>query len=154
MAKNKKQQLGLTTSNPVRQRLGDEVKAKIGENATVSVLETDSKSFYVFGDHWARGTEVLYQAMGLKMPEKVTKDAQGPGYYTLSQEIIPDYSGDWIVLSRSTANDNAFMNTDTWKNIPAVKSNHVIEIDTEASTYSDPTTLESLLAIFKDGFLK
>ncbi|SFF19081.1 iron complex transport system substrate-binding protein [Paenibacillus catalpae] len=134
--------------------LGEEVRAKIGENATVSVIETDAKSFYVFGDHWARGTEVLYQAMGLKMPEKVTKDAQGPGYYTLSQELLPDYSGDWIVLSRSSANDNAFMNTDTWKNIPAVKNNHVIEIDTEASTYSDPTTLESLLTIFKDGFLK
>ncbi|GLX69881.1 iron-hydroxamate ABC transporter substrate-binding protein [Paenibacillus glycanilyticus] len=134
--------------------LGDEVKAKIGENATVSVIETDAKSFYVFGDHWARGTEVLYQAMGLKMPEKVTKDAQGPGYYTLSQEILPEYSGDYIVLSRSTANDNAFMNTDTWKNIPAVKNGHVIEIDTEASTYSDPTTLESLLNIFKEGFLK
>jgi ABC-type Fe3+-hydroxamate transport system, periplasmic component len=134
--------------------LGEEVKAKIGENATVSVLETDSKSFYVFGDHWARGTEVLYQAMGLTMPEKVAKDAQGPGYYTLSQELLPDYSGDWVVLSRSSANDNAFMNTETWKNIPAVKNNHVIEIDTEASSYSDPTTLESLLAIFKEGFLK
>lgn len=134
--------------------LGDEIKAKIGENATVSVIETDAKNFYVFGDHWARGTEILYQAMGLKMPEKVTKDAQGPGYYTLSQELLPEYSGDYIVLSRSTANDNAFMNTDTWKNIPAVKNGHVIEIDTEASTYSDPTTLESLLGIFKDGFLK
>jgi iron complex transport system substrate-binding protein len=152
-----KEQEATTWVNDFKTRaaaLGDEVKAKIGENATVSVLETDAKSFYVFGDHWARGTEVLYQAMGLKMPEKVTKDAQGPGYYTLSQEIIPDYSGDWIVLSRSAANDNAFMNTDTWKNIPAVKNGHVIEIDTEASTYSDPTTLESLLTIFKDGFLK
>ncbi|ACT04687.1 iron-hydroxamate ABC transporter substrate-binding protein [Paenibacillus sp. JDR-2] len=134
--------------------IGDEIKAKIGENATVSVIETDAKSFYVFGDHWARGTEVLYQAMGLKMPEKVAKDAQGPGYYTLSQELLSEYAGDYIVLSRSSANDNAFMNTDTWKNIPAVKNNHVIEIDTEASSYSDPTTLESLLAIFKEGFLK
>lgn len=133
---------------------GDEIKANIGENATVSVIETDAKSFYVFGDHWARGTEVLYQAMGLKMPEKVAKDAQGPGYYTLSQELLSDYAGDYIVLSRSSANDNAFMNTDTWKNIPAVKNNHVIEIDTEASSYSDPTTLENLLAIFKESFLK
>ncbi|MGO4375202.1 ABC transporter substrate-binding protein, partial [Paenibacillus sp. MCAF20] len=61
---------------------GEEIKAKIGADATVSVLETDSKSFYVFGDAWARGTEILYQAMGLNMPEKVKADAQGPGYYT------------------------------------------------------------------------
>ncbi|REE55331.1 iron complex transport system substrate-binding protein [Paenibacillus taihuensis] len=121
---------------------GKEIKAKIGENATVSVYETDSKSFYVFGNAWARGTELLYQSMGLNMPEKVKTDALGPGYYTLSPEVLKDYAGDFIVLSRSSSGDNSFMKTDTWKNIPAVKNNHVIEIDTEASTYSDPTTLE------------
>ena len=133
--------------------IGDEIKGKIGENATVSVFETDSKSLYVFGQAWARGTEIIYQAMGLNMPEKVKTDALGPGYYTLSPEVISDYAGDYIVLSRSATGDNSFMKSDTWKNIPAVKNNHVIEIDTEASTYSDPTTLEYLLKIFKDGFL-
>ncbi|MUT64652.1 iron-hydroxamate ABC transporter substrate-binding protein [Paenibacillus sp. NEAU-GSW1] len=133
---------------------GAEIKAKIGEDATISVLETDSKSFYVFGNNWARGTEILYQAMGLNMPEKVKADALGPGYYQLSNEVVADYAGDYIVLSRSGTGDNSFMETDAWKNIPAVKNNHVIEIDTEASTYSDPTTLEYLLNIFKEGFLK
>ncbi|QJD86620.1 iron-hydroxamate ABC transporter substrate-binding protein [Cohnella herbarum] len=133
--------------------IGKEVKAKIGENATVSVFETDAKTFYVFGNNWARGTEILYQAMGLSMPEKVKKDAQGPGYYTLSQEVLPEYAGDYIVLSKSSKNDNSFMKTETWNNIPAVKNKQVIEIDTESSTYSDPTTLEYLLNIYKQGFL-
>ncbi|MGO4537412.1 iron-hydroxamate ABC transporter substrate-binding protein [Paenibacillus sp. 2TAB19] len=133
---------------------GEEIKAKIGADATVSVLETDSKSFYVFGDAWARGTEILYQAMGLNMPEKVKADAQGPGYYTLSNEVLSDYAGDYIVLSRSATGDNSFMKTDTWTKIPAVQNNHVIEIDTEAASYSDPITLEYLLNIFKEGFLK
>lgn len=133
---------------------GKEIKAKIGENATVSVIETDSKNFYVFGDAWARGTEILYQGMGLNMPEKVKADALGPGYYTLSPEVLSDYAGDYIVLSRSASGDNSFMQTDTWKKIPAVKNGHVIEIDTEASSYSDPTTLEYLLKIFKEQLLK
>ncbi|MDQ0062550.1 iron-hydroxamate ABC transporter substrate-binding protein [Paenibacillus harenae] len=133
---------------------GEEIKAKIGENATVSVFETDSKSFYVFGNAWARGTEILYQAMGLNMPEKVKADAQGPGYYTLSTEVLSDYAGDYIVLSRSATGDNSFMQSDTWTKIPAVQNDHVIEIDTEASSYSDPMTLEYLLNIFKEGFLK
>ncbi|NBD25149.1 iron-hydroxamate ABC transporter substrate-binding protein [Paenibacillus glycinis] len=132
---------------------GKEIKAKIGENATVSVFETDSKDFYVFGNNWARGTELLYQAMGLAMPEKVKQDALGPGYYTLSPEVLPQYAGDYIVLSRSSAGDNAMMKTATWNDIPAVKNKHVIEIDTEAATYSDPTTLEYLLKIFEEGFL-
>ncbi|QGQ99774.1 iron-hydroxamate ABC transporter substrate-binding protein [Paenibacillus psychroresistens] len=132
---------------------GKEIKAKLGENITVSVFETDTKDFYVFGNNWARGTEILYQAMGLNMPEKVKKDALGPGYYTLSQEVIPEYAGDYIVLSRGVADDNAFMKTEIWSNIPAVKNKHVIEIDTKTATYSDPITLEYLLKIFTEGFL-
>lgn len=134
--------------------IGQEIKAKIGENATVSVFETDSKNFYVFGNNWARGTELLFQTMGLNMPEKVKTDALGPGYYTLSTEVLSDYAGDYLVLSRSATGDNSFMESDTWKKIPAVQNNHVIEIDTEASSYSDPTTLEYLLNIFKEGFLQ
>ncbi|EHB67167.1 MULTISPECIES: iron-hydroxamate ABC transporter substrate-binding protein [Paenibacillus] len=134
--------------------IGSEIKATEGDDVSVSVFETDSaKNFYVFGNNWARGTEILYQAMGLKMPEKVEKDALGPGYFALSQEVLSDYAGDYIVLSRNSQADTAFMKTDIWKGIPAVKNGHVIEIDTEAATYSDPITLEYLLNIFKTGFL-
>jgi len=132
---------------------GKEIKAKLGENVTVSVFETDQKNFYVFGDKWARGTEILYQAMGLKMPDKVSKDALGPGYYMLSQEVLPEYAGDYIVLSRDLKGDKSFMDSEVWKKIPAVKNNHVIEIDTKSATYSDPISLEYLLGIFKKGFL-
>ncbi|CDN44412.1 iron-hydroxamate ABC transporter substrate-binding protein [Paenibacillus sp. P22] len=133
---------------------GKEIKAKIGGNATVSVLEYDAKSFYVFGNNWARGTEILYQAMGLGMPESVQKDALGPGYYTLSSEKVPDYAGDWIVLSQMAGVENPIFETKTWKSIPAVEKNRVITIKTEESSYSDPITLDHLLAIFKEGFLK
>ncbi|MDG0811424.1 iron-hydroxamate ABC transporter substrate-binding protein [Cohnella rhizosphaerae] len=133
--------------------IGAEIKAQAGADVTVTVFELYDKQFYVFGNNWARGTEIVYQAMGLGMPEKVKKDALGPGYYTLSTEVLPEYAGDYIILSRSAAGDNAALNTDTWKNMPAVKAGHVIEIDTEASSYSDPTTLEYLLNIFKAGML-
>jgi iron complex transport system substrate-binding protein len=133
---------------------GEEIKAKIGADATISVFETDAKDFYVFGNNWARGTEILYQAMGLNMTDKVKTDALGPGYYTLSLETVPDYAGDYIVLSRSSAADNSYMETETWKNIPAVKNGHVIELDTESVTYSDPISLEYMLDIFKEGLLK
>jgi len=131
---------------------GTEIKAKHGEDVTVSVFETDSKSFYVFGNNWARGTEILYQAMGLSMPEKVKQDALGAGFYMLSQEVIPEYAGDFVVLSRN-AGDNSFTETKTWNEISAVKNKNIIEIDTKASTYSDPITLEYLLDIYKEGFL-
>ncbi|MED1780522.1 iron-hydroxamate ABC transporter substrate-binding protein [Brevibacillus fortis] len=132
---------------------GEQIKAKIGENATVSVLEYDTKDFYVFGNNWARGTEILYQAMGLNMPDKVQKDVLSAGYHKLSLESIPDYVGDYLVLSRRNGSNNEFLQSATWKNIPAVKNNRIIEIDTEASTYSDPITLEYLLKIYTEQFL-
>jgi len=133
--------------------MGQEIKAKFGDDVSVTVFEAGPKEFYVLGNNWARGTEILYQAMGLAMPEKVKQDALGPGYYTLSQEVMPEYAGDFIVLSRSATGTNEFMNSEIWKSIPAVKNNRVIEIDTESSSYSDPITLDYLMNIFRDGFL-
>ncbi|WP_113928001.1 iron-hydroxamate ABC transporter substrate-binding protein [Bacillus sp. P14.5] len=133
---------------------GTAIKNKIGENATVSVFEYDAKSAYVFGDNWARGTELLYQTMKLEMPEKVKENALGPGYYTLSAELLPEFAGDYIVLSKNQDGDGSFLETQTWKNIPAVKNNRIIELDTKAITYSDPITLEYLLDIFKTEFLE
>jgi iron complex transport system substrate-binding protein len=132
---------------------GKEIRAKHGENVTVSVFGTDGKSFYVYGDKWARGTEILYQAMKLQMTDKVKKDALGPGYYTLSQEVLPEYAGDFIVLSKDLQGDNTFMQSEVWKNIPAVKNGRDIEINEKASSYSDPITLETLLEIFKKGLM-
>ena len=133
--------------------LGEKIRAKIGEDATVSVIENDSKQLYVFGNNWARGTEILYQAMDLKMPDKVKELALGPGYYTLSLEVLPEFAGDYIVLSKNPDGDSSFLETDTWKNLPAVQNNRVFELNTKAVTYSDPITLEYLLEFFEESFL-
>ncbi|WP_080873622.1 iron-hydroxamate ABC transporter substrate-binding protein [Oceanobacillus timonensis] len=133
--------------------VGDKIKEEHGEDVSVSVFETDSKNFSVFGDNWARGTEILYQAMELTMPEKVQEDALADGYYSLSLETLPEYAGDFIVLSEMGA-ENEFTKSETWQSIPAVENNQVIAFNTEEATYSDPVTLEHLLAIFEEGFLE
>lgn len=133
---------------------GEAIRAKIGEDATVSVIENGTKEFYVFGNNYARGTEILYQAMELQMPEKVKETALKSGIHTISTELLPEFAGDYIILSTTPDGDNSFLETDTWKNIPAVQNNHVFKINTKASTYSDPITLEYLLKFFEDSFLK
>lgn len=133
--------------------IGDKIKEKHGKDVSVTVFETDAKNFYVFGDSWARGTEIIYQAMNLDMPKKVKEDVLADGYYQLSLEVLRDYAGSFVVVSRNES-DNEFMDSDTWKAIEAVKNNQVIEIDTNTTTYSDPITLEYLLEIFEKGFLE
>lgn len=132
---------------------GEEIRAKIGEDATVSVMESYGKDLYVFGSNWARGTEILYQAMKLKMPEKVKEVAESSGYFTLSAEVIPEYAGDYVILSKYSDADTSFQETETYKNIPAVKNNRVFEMNGQGASFSDPVTLEKQLEFIKKSFL-
>ncbi|KOO45951.1 iron-hydroxamate ABC transporter substrate-binding protein [Priestia koreensis] len=134
--------------------IGNDIRAKIGEKSTVSVIEAYGKDLYVYGNNWARGTEILYQTMKLNMPEKVKKDALKAGYYTLSSEVLPEYAGDYVILSKYSDSNTSFQNTDTYKNIPAVKNGHVFEMQGEGASFTDPITLEKQLTFFKKAFLE
>lgn len=132
---------------------GEEIKEKIGENATVTVIESYEKDLYVFGDNWARGTEILYQSMNLKMPEKVKEMALESGYYTLSAEVLPEYVGDYLVISKYSNADPFFQETTSYKNMSAVKENHVFEMQGDGASFNDPITLENQLLFFQKSFL-
>lgn len=135
------------------QQAGEEIKAKIGEDATVSVIENFNKELYVFGDNFGRGTEILYQEMKLKMPEKVKETVQGNGYYSLSIEVLPEYAGDYLIVSKDEDNDPSFMESETFKNIPAVKNNRMFVVNAKEFRYNDPVLLEYQLDFFKKSFL-
>ncbi|WP_084243521.1 iron-hydroxamate ABC transporter substrate-binding protein [Planomicrobium okeanokoites] len=136
------------------QTAGDEIRAEIGEDATVSVIENFDKQIYVFGDSWGRGTEILYQEMKLKMPAKVEEMALKDGYYALSQEVLPDYMGDYVVFSKDSEQDNSFQETDVYKNTEAVKNGHVFEANAKEFYFNDPLSLDYQLEFFKENFLK
>lgn len=135
------------------QALGEEIKAKIGEDATVTVLESFDKQMYIFGDNWGRGTEILYQQMGLKMPEKVKEMALKDGYYAVSTEVLPEYVGDYLVISKYAEQDNSFQETTTYKEIPAVKNGHVFETNANEFLFNDASTLDHQLEFFREQFL-
>jgi len=135
------------------QATGDEVRAKIGADATVSVIESFGKQLYVFGNNWARGTEILYQEMKLKMPKKVEETALKPGYYAISAEVLPEYTGDYMIFSKNPDADHSFEQTETYKNIPAVKNHRVLEMNAQEASFSDPITLEAHLKRFQEFFL-
>jgi iron complex transport system substrate-binding protein len=135
------------------QTAGDDIKAKIGEDTTVSVIESFNKQLYVYGNNWGRGTEILYQEMDLKMPENVKEQALEPGYFALSTEVMPEYAGDYLIISKDPKADNSFMETETYKNIPAVKNKQVYEVNMMEFYFNDPLTLDYQLDFFKEKFL-
>lgn len=135
------------------QTAGEEIKAKIGADSTISVIEGDAKNLYTFGSAWGRGTEIIYQAMGLKMPDKVKEMTAKAGYYELSLEILPDYMGDYVIYSKDPAGDASFQQTSTYKNIPAVKNNHVYEVDATTFYFNDALSLDYQLDFITKSLL-
>ncbi|MDQ0273763.1 iron-hydroxamate ABC transporter substrate-binding protein [Cytobacillus purgationiresistens] len=130
------------------------VKDAIGEEATIMVFETFGKDMYVYGDNWGRGTEVIYQALGLKAPESVENEVFGPGYLAISSEVIPKYAGDYIFLGDGKGGDNSFTETDVWKGIPAVKEGRVINFDSASFYFNDPISLAKELEFIVDNLTK
>ncbi len=55
------------------------------------------------------------------MPEKVKEKALKEGYYALSTEVLPEFAGDYLIVSKNKDTDNSFQETESYKNIPAVK---------------------------------
>ncbi|WP_374717381.1 iron-hydroxamate ABC transporter substrate-binding protein [Neobacillus sp.] len=135
------------------QKSGEEIKAKIGEDATISIIENDEKQLYVFGDNYGRGGEILYQEMKLKMPEKVKEMTKKDGYYAISPEVLSDYVGDYLILSKYEDGDTSYVETETFKNLPAVKNNRVFEVDAKGFYFNDPISLEHQLDFIEKSFL-
>ena len=151
--KEKEAQAWITDFQERSQQAGEDIRAKIGENATVSVIENFDKQLYVFGDNWGRGTEILYQEMKLKMPAKVEEMALADGYYMLSQEVLPEYMGDYVIFSKDSTQDNSFQETDLYKNTPAAKNGQIFEANAKEFYFNDPITLEYQLEFFIENFL-
>ncbi|SIS48001.1 iron-hydroxamate ABC transporter substrate-binding protein [Salimicrobium flavidum] len=135
------------------QETGEQIKEEIGEDATVTVIENFEKELYVFGDNWARGTEILYQEMGLKMPEKVKEMAMEPGFYAISPEVLPEYAGDYIIFSKNSDTETSFEQTETYQSIPAVENGNVFEADAKKFYFNDAISLQHQLDFFKEKFL-
>jgi len=133
---------------------GTKIKEKIGENATVTVAEMFNKQMYVYGDNWGRGTEILYQEMGLKMPEKVKQDALKPGYFAISTEVLNEYAGDYVIFSTFKGEDSAIKNAPWFKDLEAVKNGHLFEVSGNEFYFNDPKTLEYQLDFFEKKFLQ
>ena len=132
---------------------GEAIKAEYGEDISVSVIESYGKELYVYGSNWGRGTEILYQEMELTMPEKVEEDALEPGYFALSSEVLPEYMGDFVVLSKHLDAETAFEDTSGYQNTDAYQEDRILEVDGTAFSYNDPLTLEWQLETFKEFFL-
>ncbi|PZT57223.1 iron(3+)-hydroxamate-binding protein fhuD [Paenibacillus silvae] len=137
--------------------LKPKVEAAVGKR-TVSILNPYDKGLYVFGHNYGRGGEIIYGEFGLKAPARAQAEAidSGTGWASISIEVLPEYAGDIIFTSPwsgDTSDSKKVYENALWKNLPAVKTNHVFQLDPSSDTYNDPVSLEGQLQFITDSLL-
>ena len=133
---------------------GKTIKEAIGENTTVSIIKDFDKKVYALGKTYGHGSEVLYDAFGLKMPENVEKATKKNDLADISEEEIPDMAGDYVVTPVAKGTKLSFENKDLWKSTEAVKNGHTIKVDEGIYWLNDPYSLEYERKDLKDQLLK
>lgn len=119
---------------------------------TVSIMGGTDKEVYIYGDHYSRGGEIIYGEFQLDAPDLVQKEALDSKEWGVSFSIerLPDYAGDFIFVEDTALE---FLKESTlWNELPAVNNNMVTILDSNASYFNDPVSLEKQLDLVVEAF--
>ncbi|MCY8452813.1 iron-hydroxamate ABC transporter substrate-binding protein [Bacillus spizizenii] len=133
----------------------------IDKDATFGIYEnTDKGEFWVFNDNGGRGGQAVYNALGLKAPEKIEQDVIKKGEMKqLSQEVIPEYAADYMFITDYNPKGESktldkLENSSIWKNLDAVKHNRVFINDFDTFYPYDPISVSKQVDIITDMLIK
>lgn len=116
----------------------EKVENMIPQEATISVMQDWGKSTGIFGDNFGRGGQAVYQALGRKPPVNKAEEIMKEQLIELSEEVLPDYAGDYIILTSDTRTLAELKTDPIWKTLDAVKNDRVYIWKHERSWYFDP----------------
>ena len=118
-----------------------QVDAIIPKDASFSIIEDADKTYYAYGDNFGRGGQPVYQALGRKPPAKVADEMMEKQWAEVSEEVLADYAGDYIILTSDDRTVEDFKKDPIWGSLPAVKNDHLYVWPEERSWYYDPTAV-------------
>ncbi|SFT16500.1 iron-hydroxamate ABC transporter substrate-binding protein [Paenibacillus sp. BC26] len=110
-----------------------DTKAKLAgaiDKQSVAVLWLVAKNFYIVDETKSSGA-VLYKDLGLTPPNLVNEipEKSKASWNPVAMEKLAELTADHIILVNSDKTDAAeTLKNPVWKNIPAVKNNHVYEV--------------------------
>src|SRR5699024_12064163 len=64
------------------------VEDAVGTDVTASVVEQYAKDIYVYGTNWGRGTEIIYQGLGIGVHEAMESEVVETGLKNISAEEV------------------------------------------------------------------
>ncbi|MBP1992501.1 AraC family transcriptional regulator [Paenibacillus eucommiae] len=140
----------------------EQVQQVFGPDETFTILNVRSEKARMIYRDRNMGGNILYSYWGLKPQEKVLQDVingidDESSYLDISEEAIPEYVGDHIILAAdSNAQDavDKLMASGLWKNLDAVKNNHVYRIDFDQFLFNDPIFAMKQVDVLADVLTK
>ncbi|HEM3504469.1 TPA: ABC transporter substrate-binding protein [Streptococcus suis] len=136
----------------------EELNGLIDTSSTFTVMDFFDKNIFLYGNNFGRGGELIYRALGFVAPAKVQEDIiNKEGWFGVSQEALPEYVGDYVLVNVNDKTKEAaasLKESDIWKNLPAVKNGHVIEVDYNLFYFSDPMSLDLQIDAFVSAIQK
>ncbi|MFM0818068.1 ABC transporter substrate-binding protein [Streptococcus suis] len=136
----------------------EELKGLIDTSSTFTVMDFFDKNIFLYGNNFGRGGELVYRALVFSAPAKVQEDIiSKEGWFGVSQEALPEYVGDYVLVNVNDKTKEAaasLKESDIWKNLPAVKNGHVIEVDYNLFYFSDPMSLDLQIDAFVSAIQK
>ncbi|HFI2438346.1 TPA: ABC transporter substrate-binding protein [Streptococcus suis] len=136
----------------------EELKGLIDTSSTFTVMDFFDKNIFLYGNNFGRGGELVYRALGFAAPAKVQEDIiSKEGWFGVSQEALPEYVGGYVLVNVNDKTKEAaasLKESDIWKNLPAVKNGHVIEVDYNLFYFSDPMSLDLQIDAFVSAIQK
>ncbi|MHA7966772.1 ABC transporter substrate-binding protein [Paenibacillus sp. CAU 1782] len=140
----------------------EQIQQVFGPDETFTILNVRSETSRMIYRDRNMGGNILYSYWGLKPQEKVLEDVingilDESSYLDISEEVIPEYIGDHLVLaSDEIAQDsvNKLMESPMWKNLDAVKNNHVYQINFDQFLFNDPISAMNQVNILMDVLIQ
>lgn len=124
----------------------------ISTDTTFTIFDFFDKQITVYGDNFGRGGELIYDALGFAAPKAIQEDVIAKdGWLTISQEKLPTYAGDYLVMDVQDSTKEAaasLKESDLYKNLDAMKNKQVLELDYNLFYFSDPMSLDQQIDVF------
>lgn len=124
----------------------EQMQQLFGADETFTILNIRSEKIRMIYRDRNMGGNILYSYWGMKPQEKVLEDVingidDESSYLNISEEAIPEYVGDHLILAADAEGEEAVANlmaSGLWQNLEAVKNNHVYRIDFDQFLFNDP----------------
>ncbi|WP_240644567.1 AraC family transcriptional regulator [Paenibacillus paeoniae] len=121
----------------------EDVLKVIPADSTFSVIELSGKDLMAVGTDYGKGGQPIYNGFGFLPPAEIAEEMADPGWAAFSAEALPEFAGDYVILTADSMTLDELKAEPVWSTLPAVKNNHVFLWTSDRSGYWDPIAILS-----------